>query len=52
MQAEEWLLDAEILKEKPTVSGILSGNQVGRLQNLDGPQGDILSVSDGCGNDA
>jgi hypothetical protein len=52
VQAQEGLLDAQILKEKPAVSGVLSRDQVGGLQNLDSPQSDILSVSDGCGNDA
>jgi hypothetical protein len=37
VQTEERLLDAQILKEKPAVSGVLSRDQVGRLQNLDGP---------------
>ena len=52
MQAEEGLFDTEVLEEKPTMAGVLCGNQVGSLQNLNGPQGDILTVSDWCGNDA
>ena len=52
MEAEEGLFDTEVLEEKPTVAGVLGGNQIGSLQNLNGPQGDILTVSDGCGNDA
>lgn len=52
MQAEKGLFDTEVLEEKPTVPSVLGSNQVGSLQNLNGPQGDILTVSDGCGNDA
>jgi hypothetical protein len=52
MQAEEGLLDTEVLEEKPAVAGVLGSNQVGSLQNLNSPQGDILTVSDGCGNNA
>jgi hypothetical protein len=31
MEAEEGLLDTEVLEEKPTVAGVLGGNQVGCL---------------------
>jgi hypothetical protein len=31
MQAKEGLFDTEVLEEKPTVAGVLGGNQVGGL---------------------
>lgn len=52
VKAEERLPDAEMLKEKSAVAGILGRDQVGSLQNFNGPQCDVLSVSNGCGNDA
>jgi hypothetical protein len=52
VQAEEGFLDAEVLEEEPTVPGILGRDQVGRLQNLNSPQCDVLTISYGSGNDA
>jgi hypothetical protein len=52
MQTEEGLLDTKVLEEESTVAGILGRDQVGRLQNLNGPQGNVLTISNGCGNDA
>jgi hypothetical protein len=50
VKAEERLLDAEMLEENSAVAGILGRDQVGSLQNFNGPQCDVLSVSDGCWN--
>jgi hypothetical protein len=52
VQAEERLFDAEMLKEEPAVSSVLGGNQVSRLEDFNRPQSNVLTISDGCGNDA
>ena len=52
VQAQEGLFDAEVLEEKPAVPRVFGGDQVGGFQDFNGPQCDVLAVSDGCGNNA
>lgn len=52
VQAEEGLLDAEVLEEKSAVPRVFGGDQVGGFQDFNGAQCDVLTISDGCGNDA
>jgi hypothetical protein len=52
VQAQEGLLDAEVLEEKPAVPRVFGGDQVSGFQDFNGTQCDVLAVSDGCGNNA
>ena len=43
--------DAVMVQELFAVPGILGGNQVHLLQDPQGPEGDVLQIADGRGDD-
>jgi hypothetical protein len=51
MQAEQRLLDTMVQQEDQRMSRILSCDEVGFTQRLQGSQGDILQIPDRCRND-
>ena len=50
MKTEQGFLDLIGLKQLKAMARILTGNQVDRLQDLDGSNRNIFEISDRCGN--
>ena len=44
-------MNIKMLEEKARATGVFRSNQMNFLQGPEGPQGDVLHVSDGSGND-
>ena len=51
MQADKRLFDTQMVKEHAAVPGILGGNKIGFPEGFNGPQRDILAISDRGGDD-
>ena len=49
--ADERRADAEVAQELPGVAGVFRGDEVHLFQHPEGPQGDVLQVADGRGDD-
>ena len=49
--ADERLADPEMLEQVQRMAGILAGDHVRLLQDIDGAQGDIGQVADGSGDE-